>query len=105
MGVYKCEICDNVFTAKRNLTRYVKNSRGTKESNECELCRKVFHRVEQLRWHKVSTNFRSTEALYLKYNKMFAKTFNLKRYKCTLLREKTVTLPDPNETVPGNETP
>ena len=61
MGVYKCDVCDKIFTEKRNLLRHEKNTHGEKTSYLRELCNKVYGGTEDLRRHKASTHFRIAE--------------------------------------------
>ena len=97
MGVYTCDVCDKIFTEKRNLLRHEKNIHGEKNSYACELCNKVYKRTEDLRRHKASTNFKSTKVQCSKCKKTFARADNLKKQKCKLAQE-TRCLPDSNET-------
>ena len=48
MGVYKCDVCDKIFTEKRNLLRHEKSTHGEKNSYPCDLCNKVYGRAEHL---------------------------------------------------------
>ena len=96
MAVYKCDVCDKIFTEKRNLLRHEKNTHGGKNSYSCEWCNKVYGRIEHLRRHKASTHYRTTEVQCSKCKKTFARADNLKRHKCKLTQE-VERSPDSNE--------
>ena len=96
MAMYKCDVCDKIFTEKRNVLRHEKNIHGEKNSYPCELCNKVYGRTEDLRRHKASTHYKSTQVQCSKCKKTFARGDNLKRHKCKLVQE-TGCLPDSNE--------
>ena len=96
MGVYKCDLCDKLFTEKRSLLRHKKNTHGEKNSYPCELCNKVFGRTEDLRRHNASAHFESAKVQCSKCKKTFTRAYNLKRHKCKLAQE-TGCLPDSNE--------
>ena len=101
MSLYKCDVCDKIFTEKRNLLIHEKSTHGEKNSFTCELCNKVYGRTNDLHRHKASRHFKSTKVQFSKCKKTFTRSDNLKRHKCKLDQE-TKYSPDSNE-APSND--
>ena len=87
MGAYKCDVCDKVFTEKRNLLRREKNTHDKTNSYTCELCNKVYGRAEHLFKHTASTHCKSTKVQCSECKKTFTRAYNLKKHKCKLDQE------------------
>ena len=96
MKAYKCDVCDKVFTERKNLLRHEKNTHDEKNSYPCELHNKIYGRTEDFRRHKSTAHFKSSKLQCSKCKKTFTRSDNMKRHKYKLDQE-TGCSPDSNE--------
>ena len=50
--MFKCDICESVFTRERNMRRHKKNVHEKSTGVCCNKCNKTFSRVDSLRAHQ-----------------------------------------------------
>ena len=49
--LHKCEICDKIFTFRKNLLAHIRAIHENIKSNKCERCGKLFSRSRDLKDH------------------------------------------------------
>ena len=52
MALFKCNVCEKLFKRVDNLNRHKKNVHERKTEARCENCKKIFSRVDNLKRHQ-----------------------------------------------------